>query len=165
MLSIHCTTFGAYRALSLWTFVFFVAKVSHPPKLQHSQKRKQPNDPQSGAAKCRIPGKNADFRTVFCRTAMVSDTTSFAWCQAPVANCRPRLGVRHPGLLWCQAPVEQLMPGSSNDVKPSLRFLRASSLWAVICASLAHDSISAQSAHVSIRLPLAHCRIGHIVSQ
>ena len=30
----------------LWTFVFFVAKVSHPPKLQHSQKRKQPAAPK-----------------------------------------------------------------------------------------------------------------------
>ena len=31
-------------------------------------------------------GGHADFRTVFWRTVMVSDTTDLAWCQAPFAN-------------------------------------------------------------------------------
>ncbi len=82
----HCTPFGSCNALSLWSFASFAAKVSHPPKLRHSQKRKQPNSPESGAARCRTSGKSADFRTVIWRAAMVSDTTDFARCQTPLTN-------------------------------------------------------------------------------
>ncbi len=52
----HCTTIGAGRALSLRFFASFAAKTSHPPKLRHSQKRKQPSSPKSGAARCRTSG-------------------------------------------------------------------------------------------------------------
>ena len=70
----HCTAIGNCGANSLRSSASFVAKTSRPPKLRHSQKRKQPSRPESGAARCRTGGKNADFRTVIWRAAMVSDT-------------------------------------------------------------------------------------------
>ena len=70
----HCTTIGADRALSLRFFASFAAKTSHPPKLRHSQKRKQQTAPQvarqdaAPTAKTQISAPCSDERP---------------WCQTP----------------------------------------------------------------------------------